>query len=64
MVPAEKIERWVRRLGYLGLALIILFIIAWIVWFIRGIARKALEQREHPAGEEAAMVGTGIAQAA
>ena len=48
MLPSEKAERWVRRIGYLALILILLFVIWWLVGFIGRAARRSLEQREAP----------------
>ncbi len=46
MLPSEKAERWVRRIGYVALILLVLYIIRWLVGFVGGTARKAVEQRE------------------
>jgi hypothetical protein len=48
MLPAEKAERWVRRIGYLALVLIAAFIILWLVGFINRSMRGYVEQRELP----------------
>jgi len=48
MLPSEKAERWVRRVGYAGLILIGLYIVIWIIRFITGIYSDALKQREFP----------------
>lgn len=48
MLPAEKAERWVRKVGYLALVLIGLYIVVWLVGFIGRTTRQALEQRAVP----------------
>ena len=48
MLPAEKTERWVRRIGYLALVLMLAFIILWLVGFINRSVRGYVEQREVP----------------
>ena len=48
MLPSEKAERWVRRIGYVALALIALYIIIWIAHFIVDNYGKAMKQREFP----------------
>lgn len=48
MLPAEKTERWVRRIGYLALVLITAYIILWLVGFINRSVRGYVEQREVP----------------
>ena len=48
MLPGEKAERWVRRIGYLALVVIAAFIILWLVGFINRSMRGYVEQREVP----------------
>jgi hypothetical protein len=48
MLPAEKTERWVRRIGYLALVLVAAFILLWLVGFINRSVRGYVEQREAP----------------
>ena len=48
MLPSEKAERWVRRIGYAALILIALYVIVWLASFISRITRQALEQRAVP----------------
>jgi hypothetical protein len=48
MLPSEKSERWVRRIGFTLLALLFLYIIIWTVRFIAGHYGRAMEQRELP----------------
>jgi hypothetical protein len=48
MLPAEKAERWVRRIGYLALVLAAAFILLWLVGFINRSVRGYVEQREAP----------------
>jgi len=48
MLPSEKAERWVRRVGYAALILIVLYIIFWVVGFISRIMHRALKQRNLP----------------
>jgi Na+-transporting methylmalonyl-CoA/oxaloacetate decarboxylase gamma subunit len=56
MLPSEKAERWVRRVGYAALALIVLYIVVWAVRFVSGAYGRAMEQREPPPETQAAMV--------
>jgi len=49
MLPSEKAERWVRRVGYAALALIALYIVVWLAGFISRATRRALQQREQAA---------------
>ncbi len=61
MLPAEKGERWVRRIGFLALFLMLAFIIWWIAAFIVRNVRTSLEQRrvlEDARGGGAMMVAT------
>jgi hypothetical protein len=53
MLPSEKAERWVRRVGYAALILIALYILVWVVRFIWGNYHKAMEQRQFPAEAKA-----------
>jgi hypothetical protein len=48
MLPSEKAERWVRRVGYAALILIALYILVWVGRFIWGNYHKAMEQRQFP----------------
>ncbi len=48
MLPGEKAERWVRRIGYLALVVIAAYIILWLVGFINRSMRGYVEQREVP----------------
>jgi len=52
MLPSEKAERWVRRVGYAALILIALYILVWLARFIWGNYHKALEQRQFPAASQ------------
>jgi hypothetical protein len=52
MLPSEKAERWVRRVGYAALVLLAIYILVWLARFVWGNYHKALEQRQAPAGEE------------
>ncbi len=54
MLPSEKSELWVRRVGYTALILMALYIVVWLFQFIGGHYRKALEQREFPEEGKAA----------
>ena len=45
MLPSEKAERWVRRVGYAVLILIALYIIIWLTGFVLRIVRQAVGQR-------------------
>lgn len=59
MLPSEKSERLVRRIGYLALILMAIFLIVWLVGFIARNVGRALEQREVPEeGEAAAAAAT------
>jgi hypothetical protein len=46
MLPSEKAERWVKRIGYIALALLALYIVHWMFDLVRGTARQAVKQRE------------------
>jgi hypothetical protein len=48
MLPSEKAELWVRRVGYAALILIALYIIVWLVRFVYGNYHKAMDQRQFP----------------
>jgi hypothetical protein len=56
MLPSEKAEMWVRRIGFTVLILIALYITIWLVRFIHGNYHKALEQREPPPEARAPIV--------
>lgn len=56
MLPSEKAERWVRRIGYAALALMALYIIIWIAHFIVDNYGKAMKQREFPEEGKARVV--------
>ena len=56
MLPSEKAERWVRRIGYVALILLFLYIVRWMAVFISGAAGKALDQRKEYLPEESAPV--------
>jgi hypothetical protein len=56
MLPSEKAERWVCRIGFAILALIILYIIIWTVRFIAGHYGRAMQQREFPPEARAPIV--------
>ncbi len=56
MLPSEKAERWVRRVGYAALALVVLYIVIWVVRFVSGAYGRAMEQRQAPPEGQAAMV--------
>jgi len=58
MLPSEKAELWVRRLGYAALILVVAFILIWMVRFITRITRDALEQRDVPTEGRAPVVET------
>lgn len=59
MLPAEKSERLVRRIGYLALILMAIIIIVWLVGFIGRVTRMSLEQREVPEEERAPAAAAG-----
>jgi hypothetical protein len=48
MLPSEKAELWVRRVGYTVLILLALYIVQWIAGFVYRVARQVLEQRRPP----------------
>jgi len=48
MLPSEKVERLIRRIGLAILVLIALYCLVWLVGFISRIFHRALEQREIP----------------
>jgi len=56
MLPSEKAEQWVRRVGYAALILMALYIVVWVFRFISGHYHKALEQRELPPEARAPVV--------
>ncbi len=56
MLPSERAERWVRRVGYAALILLALYLIVWIFRFISGHYGRALEQREPPPEARARVV--------
>jgi len=56
MLPSEKAERWVRRIGYAALVLIALYIVIWIAHFIVDNYGKAMEQRRFPEEGRAPLV--------
>ena len=53
MLPSERNERWVQRIGFLILAVMVIYIIVWILRFIGGIWHKGLEERNIPTEEGA-----------
>ncbi len=55
MLPSEKAERWVRRVGYAALILVFLYIVIWIARFIGGAYGRAMEQRKPPPEAAAAI---------
>ncbi len=48
MLPSEKAERWVRRIGYAALILVVLYILLWITKFISSTYGRAMDQRRPP----------------
>jgi hypothetical protein len=48
MLPGERNERLVRRIGFAILLLMALYIIIWLLRFIGGTFHKALDQRNVP----------------
>ncbi|MFB3882113.1 MAG: hypothetical protein ACE149_12670 [Armatimonadota bacterium] len=48
MLPSEKSELWVRRIGIAVLVILALYIVVWLVRFIYGNYHKALQQRQLP----------------
>jgi Na+-transporting methylmalonyl-CoA/oxaloacetate decarboxylase gamma subunit len=56
MLPSEKWELWVRRIGYTVLILMALYIIVWVVRFIGKNYGRAMEQREIPPEARAPIV--------
>jgi hypothetical protein len=56
VLPSEKAERWVRRIGYTALILISLYILHWLASFVGGTATKALDQRKEYLEDEPAPV--------
>ena len=51
MLPAERNERWVMRIGVAVLILLALFITVWIVRFVRRNADRVMKQRDIPTEE-------------
>lgn len=56
MLPAERNERLVKRVGIAICLLMALYIIIWMIRFISGNFHKALEQRNVPVDESRARV--------
>jgi len=56
MLPAERNERLVRRVGLAICILMAIYIIVWLVRFVGGNFHKALEQRNVPTEDGAARV--------
>ncbi len=56
MLPAERNERLVRRVGLAICILMAIYIIVWLVRFVSGNFHKALEQRNVPMEDGAARV--------
>jgi len=48
MLPSEKSERWVRRILFAALVLVVLYLLFWLVRFITPIFRGAVRQRQPP----------------
>lgn len=48
MLPSEKSERWVRRILFAALILIVLYLLFWLVRFITPIWRGVIQQRQPP----------------
>ena len=59
MLPAERNERWVMRIGVAVLILLALFITVWIVRFVRRNADRVMKQRDIPT-EEGRLPRTGL----
>ncbi len=62
MLPSEKSELWVRRIGYTALILMALYIIIWLAKFISSNYGKAMDQREIPPEARAPIVNPQITQ--
>jgi len=56
MLPSEKAERWVRRVGFTALVLIALYIVVWLTRFIWGNYHRAMKQRQLPSDAAAPVV--------
>ena len=48
MLPAEKSERWVRRILMAVLLLLALYLLIWVISFISRVFGRVLEQRQAP----------------
>lgn len=59
MLPSEKAELFVRRVGYTALILIALFILVWLFGFVSRIFRQVMAQRELPEEARAPRVQVG-----
>ena len=59
MLPSEKSELFVRRLGYALLVLIALYIIVWLFGFVSRAFRQAMEQRDVPEDARSPLVQVG-----
>ena len=56
MLPGERNERLVRRIGFAILLLMALYVMFWLLRFIGGTFHKAVDQRNVPTEEGAARV--------
>ena len=59
MLPAEKSERWLRRILFAALVLIVLYLLFWLVRFIAPIWGGAIRQRQPPPEAALHLIGTG-----
>jgi len=59
MLPSERAERFVRRLGCAALILLALYILVWLFGFVSRTFRGAVEQRELPEDARSPLVQVG-----
>jgi hypothetical protein len=59
MLPAERNERWVMRIGVAVLILMALFLTIWIARFVKRNADRVMKQRDIPT-EEGRLPLTGL----
>ena len=59
MLPSEKAELLVRRVGYALLVLIALYIIVWLFGYISRIFKQTVQQRDMPEDARAPLVQVG-----
>lgn len=61
MLPSERSEKWVRRLAWAALILVVLYLLIWMIRFIAPVFSDVMEQRKPP---PEARRGTAMAEVA